>query len=86
MMSMYSSRETYDPRPEFAIVPSNPTNPILAEFRGALRNYSDKRLGLKHYIQYVTYGDVYGWSHAHRFHAQKVLTRLAALQEVSDAD
>lgn len=71
----------HDPRPWYDRPQTNPTNPILTEFRSALADYINKALCLTHYIEYVTYGDVYGWSHQERFHAQKVLTRLANLKE-----
>lgn len=58
---------------------TNPTNVILLEFRNTLKNYVNKQLCLTHYIEYVTYGDVYEWPREHRFHAAKVLTRMAAL-------
>lgn len=57
---------------------TNPTNVVLLEFRSTLKNYVNKKLCLSHYIEYVTYGDVYGWPLEHRFHAAKVLTRLAS--------
>lgn len=54
---------------------SSRTNPVLVEFRDALKGYADKRLALSHYIDYVK-GSVYGWTEAERDHAYRVLYRL----------
>lgn len=59
---------------------TNPTNPILLEFREVVRDYRDHEfpLAVSHWLRYVD-GYTYGWSEAQKSHARRVLTRLAAL-------
>lgn len=68
----------YDPRPEYNRPQNNPTNAILAEFRGG-DNYRRK---ITYYLEYLA-GDVYDWRglDSEKEHARKVLTRLAALKK-----
>lgn len=74
-----------NPRPEFERPQTNPTNPILAEFRSTRANYIDKRLCITHYLEYVTHNDIHEWRGmvAEKDHARRVLTRLANLKEES---
>lgn len=58
---------------------TNPSSAILLEFRSTLKNYTNKRLCLTHYLEYVKYGTVYGWSLDQTLHARKVLSRLEYL-------
>lgn len=57
---------------------TNPTNPVLLEFREKRRLYSSHRSALLHYVSYLR-GRTYVWSQVHEEHALRVLERLANL-------
>lgn len=60
---------------------TNPTNPILLEFRGASQFYraNERIVQVANYLHWIDNEFQFEWSEKHKEHARRVLTRLAGL-------
>lgn len=60
---------------------TNPTNPILLEFRDASQFYNatERVVQIANYLHWIDNEFQLEWAEKHKSHARRVLTRLASL-------